>query len=81
MLPRVSAGGQVLVPILDPTHRLPGLQRQPSDEDLLRQQNRLVAEPAANIGRDDADLHFRDLQCLSKAATHDVRKLRSTVNY
>ena len=54
MLAAVRIRGQMLAAILQPAHGMVDLQRQPAERDLLAAQQSLVAEAAADIGRDDA---------------------------
>jgi hypothetical protein len=75
VLAAVRAGGEVLAPILDPAQRMAELQRRPGESDFLAQQNALVAEAAADIGRDDADAPLLDAEALGKTGANDVRLL------
>ena len=76
VLAAIGAGGQMLAAILDPAHRMAAAHRQPRQADFLRQQDALVAEAAADIGRDDADLALLDAEAFGQAVAHDVRHLR-----
>ena len=67
MLAAVGVGGQALAPILDPSQRDAELARGPGQRDLLGQQDALVAEAAADIGRHHADLAFVQAQAFGEA--------------
>jgi hypothetical protein len=56
MFAAIGAGGEMLAAILDPAHGMPAPHRQPRQADFLGQQNSLVAEAAADIRRDDANV-------------------------
>ena len=56
VLAAIGVAGQVLAAILDPAHRMAAAHRQPAERNFLGEQDPLVAEAAADIGRDDADL-------------------------
>ena len=60
VLAAIGVGGEVLAPVLQPAHRLSEPQRQPAQRHVLGQQDGLVAEAAAHIGRDDADAALLD---------------------
>jgi hypothetical protein len=53
--------GQVLDAVLDPLHRLAGDDRGHRGADIAGIGADLVAETAADVGRDDVDLVFRNL--------------------
>ena len=80
VLAAVGVGGQVLAPVLEPAQRGADLARSPGERDLLRQQDALVAEAAADVGRDHADLALVDAEALCQARAHDVRLLGRGVN-
>ena len=65
-------GQQMLVAILDPAHRVVEFEGQRGEDDLLRIEPRLRAEPAADIGRDDAQLVERRRPRISPIATRTV---------
>ena len=75
VLAAIGAGGQMLAPVLDPAHRMAAVHREPAEADLLRQQDALVAEATADVGRDDADLALVEAETLGEAGAHDVRHL------
>src|SRR5262249_37647701 len=58
MLAAIGAGDEMFAPVLDPAHRMTAMHGQPAETNLFRQEDALVAEPAADIGSDDADLTF-----------------------
>ncbi len=76
MFAAIGAGRQMLAAILDPPHRVALAHCQPGEADLLGQQNALVAEAAADIGRHDPDPALLDVQTIREAVAHDVRHLR-----
>ncbi len=75
VLAAVGAGGEALAPVLDPAQRMAELERRPGQRDFLAEQHALVAEAAADIGRDDADAPFLDAEAFGKAGADDVRLL------
>ena len=75
VLATVGVGGQALAPVLDPTQRRAHFARGPGQRHLLRQQNALVAEAAADVGRHHANLALVDAQALGEARAHDMRLL------
>ena len=76
VLAAVGVGRQLLEPVLEPAHRPPELHREPAEAHLLRQQDALVAEPAADVRRDDADAPLVDAETLREPGAVDVRHLR-----
>ena len=76
MLAAIGAGDQVLAPVLEPPQREAELARGPRQRDFLGQQDALVAEAAADIGRHHADLAFVQAQAFGEAGADDVRLLR-----
>ncbi len=54
MLAAIGVRGQMLAAVLQPAHRMIDLQRQPGERDLFAAEQSLVAEAAADIGRNDA---------------------------
>ena len=75
VLAAVGVGGQALAAVLDPPQRRADLARGPGQRDLLRQQDALVAEAAADIGRHHADLALVQPEAFGKPRAHDVRLL------
>ena len=55
MLAAVRVAGELFAAVLDPAHRVAEAAGEPAGADLLGQQDALVAEAAADIGRDNAD--------------------------
>ena len=80
MLAAVGVGGEVLAAVLDPPQRRAELARRPGERDLLGQQDALVAEAAADIGRHHADLALVDAETFGEAGAHDVRLLGRRVH-
>ncbi|GJE41207.1 hypothetical protein AEGHOMDF_0369 [Methylobacterium soli] len=81
VLAAIGVGGEVLAPVLEPAHRVAAAERQPAEADLLGEQDRLVAEAAPDIGRDDADAALLDPQAFREAVAHDVRHLARGVDH
>ena len=80
VLAAVGVGGEAFAAVLDPPERRAELARGPGERDLLGQQDALVAEAAADIGRDHADLALVQPQAFGEARAHDVRLLRRGVH-
>ena len=80
VLAAVGVGGEALAAVLDPPQRDAELARRPGQRHLLGQQDALVAEAAADVGRDHADLALVDAQALGEAGAHDVRLLGGGVH-
>ena len=79
VLAAIGAGREMLAAVLDPAHRMAATHRQPRQADFFRQQDALVAEAAADVGRNDADLALLHAEAFGKAAAHDMRHLRAEV--
>ena len=60
MLAGIGADHQVLAPVLDIAERPAIFERQPGDAQLLGLHDELVAEAAADVGRDHAHLALID---------------------
>ena len=75
VLAAVCVRRQVLAAVLQPAHRTAAVPGQPAQADLFRQQDPLVSEAAADVGRDHANLTLRKTQDLRDAVSHDVRHL------
>ncbi len=54
LVARMRRAHQMLAPLLDPAHRLAEPPGEKRDQQILRVDMALAAEPAADIGRDDA---------------------------
>src|SRR5262249_21872104 len=80
VLATIGAGNKVFAPILDPAYRMSALHGEPAETDLLRQQDAFVAEPAADVGSDDAHLGFFDAETFRQSGAHDVRHLTGRVD-
>src|SRR4029079_15718040 len=61
--------------VFDPAHRMAARHGQPTDADLLRQQDSLVSEAATDIGSDDTHLSFVKTQTLRQSGADDMRHL------
>ena len=75
VLAAVGVGGEALAAVLEPAQRRPELARRPGERHLLGEQDALVAEAAADVGGDDADLAFVEPEALGEARADDVRLL------
>jgi hypothetical protein len=71
----MGCGQQVLAAVFDPAHRIPELQRQCRQDNLLGIKPRLGPEPAADIGGDHPDCPFVDAEGLGDRDPHRVRHL------
>src|SRR5581483_3852119 len=80
MLAAVGIGGEILAPVLDPLEGRSKLARTPGEGHLLRQQDALVAEATAHVGRHHADLALVDAEALRQPRAHDVGLLRRGVD-
>src|SRR5262252_3925236 len=80
VLAAVGAGNEMFATILDPAHRVAAMHGQPTETNLLRQQDALIAKSASNVRRDDADLALLEAEALGQPGTHDVRHLTSRVD-
>ena len=74
-------GQQVLVAVLDPAHREVEFEGQRGEDDLLRIEPRLRAEPAADIGRDDAQLAQRHAEDFADRDAHRMRRLGRGIDH
>src|SRR5262249_2832363 len=79
VLAAIGAGNEMFAAILDPAHRVAAMHGEPAETNLFRQQDALVANPAANVRRDDADLALVKAETLGQSGSHDVRHLTSRV--
>ena len=71
----IGAGDEMLAPVLDPAHRI-ARRGEPGDANLLGVQHAFVAEAAADIGRDDAELALLEAEMAGKPGADDMRHLR-----
>ncbi len=81
VLAAIGVGGQVLAPVLQPADRVAAAQCEPREGHVLGEQDRLVAEAAADIRRDDADAPLLDPEAFGKAVAHDMRHLAGGVDH
>jgi len=77
----MRGGQQMLVAVLDPTHRVVEFQGQRRQDDLFRVEPGLGSETAADIGRDDADAALLEIEDLGQCDTDGVRRLRRGVEH
>ena len=71
----VGVGGKLLVPVLDPADGTVEADGEGGADEFFRQQDALVAEAAADVGRDDADLALVEAEAFGEAGLGDVRHL------
>ena len=62
MLAAIGAGAQMLAPVLDPADGEAFIEREPGKADFFGQQNSLVPEAAADVGRDHANAALLDAE-------------------
>ena len=81
MLAAVRVGDQLLAPVLDPSHGMVPVHRDPAEHDFFGEQDPLVAESAADIGDDNAHLTLLQPETLGEPGAHDVRHLACSVDH
>ena len=79
MIARLVVGDEALRARSDPADRSPQPARRPGDDAFLGIELALVAETAADIGRDDAQRALRDAELLGDRAADVVRRLRRAI--
>ena len=77
---REPGGDQVLGPVLDPLHGVAEQQRRGGRHDVARVHRHLVAEPAADVGRDDPDVLLGQARHQREDRADRVRRLRGHVD-
>ena len=77
---RERGGGEVLDPVLDPFDREPGHDRGDRGADIAGIGADLVAEAAADVGRDDVDLVLRQAGDQRDDGADDMRRLEGAVD-
>ena len=80
VLAAVGICGELLTPVLDPAHGVASVHRDPAEADLLGQQDPLVAEAAADVGRDDPYLPLLEAEAIREPGANDVRHLARGVD-
>ena len=75
MLAAIGIRREMLTAVLEPAHRMLDLRRQPAERHLFGAQQSLVAEAAADIGRDDAHIAVLEPEAFGKPGLHGMRKL------
>src|SRR6185295_2744145 len=75
VLAAIGAGGEMLAAILGPAHRMTATHREPGKADFLRQQDALVPEATADVGRNDANSALLHAETFGEAAARDMRHL------
>ena len=71
----MGRGDHVLDPILDPLHRTAQLQRETGADELLGIDRRLLAEPAAGVRDDHANVGLGQAKMLGEVMPHHIGKL------
>ena len=69
-------GDQVLAPVLGPGHRALELARQPHHHDVFAAERHFLAEAAADVGRDHAQIALRHAEHVGDGGAHEMRHLR-----
>ncbi len=80
MLAAVGVCHELFAPVFDPAHRPSQFPRKPAEADFLGQQDALVAEATADVGRDHTDRSLVQAQALRQSRAVDVRHLRGAVH-
>lgn len=75
MFAAVRVRGQLFAAIFQPPHGMAAPHGEPAQTDFFSRNNCLIAEAATNIGGNDANLNFGNLQGPGKTGTYHVRKL------
>ena len=78
---RVNGREQMLAAIFDPAHRMLELERQRRDGDVFRHQPVLAAEPAADVGRDHANLALGQTKRFGQPEPLDVTALGRKIDH
>ena len=76
LIAAMEARHQVLAPVLGPRHRGAQLARQHDQHDEFARERHLLAEPAADVGRDHAQIRFRHADQVGNGGPHQMRHLR-----
>ena len=79
VLPTIGVGCKVFSPVFDPADGPAEAAGQPCEHNLFRQQDAFVAETAAHIWGDDADMAMIEIEALGEAAADNVGHLRGTM--
>ena len=80
MFSAIGVAGELLAAILDPAYGMAEMAGQPGGTDFFLQQDALVAEAAADIGRDDADARLVEAETAGKTGADDVRQLSGSID-
>ena len=75
MFSAVRTSHEMFTPVFDPAHRHLKMTGQPAGDHLFRLEQRLAAEPAANVGRDNADLALFETEKLRQPRADKMRHL------
>src|SRR5439155_22196059 len=76
LLAAICTRPQMLAAVFQPTHRHSKADGDPGQRDLFAAEQTLVAETAADIGRNHANRAVAEAQAFGHAALHDMRHLR-----
>ena len=74
----MEAGDEILAPVLHPRDRRLELAREPGHDHEFGRQRHLLAEAAADVGRDHPQIRFRHADQVGDDRPHRVRHLRRT---
>src|SRR5262249_21736698 len=80
ILARMACSDQIFVAVLAPTHRPAQLTRYCRDGQFLAIERDLLAEAAADVGRDDGDLGFGEPQAAGELRAVGMRHLAADVH-
>src|SRR5215468_5696927 len=80
VLSAIGAGDEMFAAVLDPAHRMAAMHSEPTETNLLGQQDAFVAEPAADVGSDDADLPLFEAETFGQSRAHDVGHLAGRIH-
>ena len=76
LIARMKAGDQILAPIFGPGHRAFEFARQPDQHDVFAGERHLLPEAAADVGRDHAQVGFRETEHVADCRARQMRHLR-----
>ena len=76
LIAAVKSGHQIFPPVFGPGHRAAQLPRQPHQDHVFRRQRHLLAEPAADVGRNHAQIGFRHAEHIGDCGPRQMRHLR-----
>src|SRR5580700_8256728 len=75
VLAAIGVGSEMLAAVLQPAHRIIDALREPGQRHLLAAQQALVAEAAADVGRNDPECTMGEAEAFAQAGLHRMWKL------